>query len=154
MPLCLWRDTEASSSTGVMCKVFQCFPGAICEVLTSRIICVQVLAVLNYRLQMKRLPFFFFFFCSSSPHLARRAALTPEVQLKGNEAWNWRWQARRPLPTAAPAPAWCCSDLRTAMDRCWGRTKRRRRRNFTMENQNSQIFRVFDGGKEKALCVV
>lgn len=42
--------------------MFQCFPGAICEVLTSHIICVQVLAVLNYRLQMKRLLLLFYFF--------------------------------------------------------------------------------------------
>lgn len=57
--LCLFTAGYRSVFIGVMWKVFECFPAAICEVLTSHIICLQVLAVLNYKLQMKQLLFFF-----------------------------------------------------------------------------------------------
>lgn len=85
MPLFLWWDIDPSFSTGVMWKVFQCFPGAICEVLTSHIICVQVLAVLNYRLQMKRL--LFFFSSVSRLHI-----------WQGGQRWlqRFNWRATRP----------------------------------------------------------
>lgn len=144
MALFLWRHIDPSFSTGVMWKVFQCFPGAICEVLTSHIICVQVLAVLNYGLQMKRL----LFFSSSVSRL--------HIWQGGQRCLQrFKWRATRPGIGSGrhqdPPAEVQCRELKNRKGPLLkkDKKKRRRKKNFTEKNLNR---RVSYGGKKKPLC--
>lgn len=105
---------------------------------------------------MKRLLFFFLLLVVSTSGKAGSADSRGSTEGQRGLELAVAGTKTPPPPNPLPAPfpptlAWCCSDLRIAMDRCWKRTKRRR--NFTMENQNSQISRVSNGRKGPLCCL-